>query len=149
MFTYFITTNLRFWLSISTFKPSIIFFSSVEVFECPDYHKAGDNSCYFDKRHTSIWIIYNITVVASNTLGKAYSESVEVDVMDIGEFIYRVYIILKCIPKMDLFLCACKMPLAYTEHAWMVNDVLLQRPISGLFWQQPQCSELPAKYSVY
>ncbi|XP_077087864.1 prolactin receptor b [Siphateles boraxobius] len=57
--------------------------SSMEVFECPDYHKAGDNSCYFDKRHTSIWIIYNITVVASNTLGKAYSESVEVDVMDI------------------------------------------------------------------
>ncbi|XP_051956433.1 prolactin receptor-like [Xyrauchen texanus] len=57
--------------------------SSVEVFECPDYHKAGNNSCYFDKRHTSIWIIYNITVVASNALGQAYSESVEVDVMDI------------------------------------------------------------------
>ncbi|XP_058632494.1 prolactin receptor b [Onychostoma macrolepis] len=57
--------------------------SSLEVFECPDYHKAGNNSCYFDKRHTSIWIIYNITVVASNALGKAYSESVEVDVMDI------------------------------------------------------------------
>ncbi|XP_050966715.1 prolactin receptor b [Labeo rohita] len=57
--------------------------SSLEVFECPDYHKAGNNSCYFDKRHTSIWIIYNITVVASNALGKAYSESVEIDVMDI------------------------------------------------------------------
>ncbi|XP_016321283.1 prolactin receptor-like isoform X2 [Sinocyclocheilus anshuiensis] len=57
--------------------------SSLEVFECPDYHKAGNNSCYFDKRHTSIWIIYNITVVASNALGKAFSESVEVDVMDI------------------------------------------------------------------
>ncbi|XP_067294223.1 prolactin receptor b [Pseudorasbora parva] len=57
--------------------------SSVKVFECPDYHKEGNNSCYFDKQHTSIWIIYNITVVASNALGKAYSESVEVDVMDI------------------------------------------------------------------
>uniref|UniRef100_A0A8C1W9F1 Prolactin receptor n=1 Tax=Cyprinus carpio TaxID=7962 RepID=A0A8C1W9F1_CYPCA len=57
--------------------------SSLEVFECPDYHKAGNNSCYFDKQHTSIWILYNITVVASNALGKAYSESVEVDVMDI------------------------------------------------------------------
>ncbi|XP_073697432.1 prolactin receptor b [Garra rufa] len=57
--------------------------SSLEVFECPDYHKAGNNSCYFDKRHTSIWIIYNITVVASNAVGKAYSESVEIDVMDI------------------------------------------------------------------
>ncbi|XP_056600790.1 prolactin receptor b [Triplophysa dalaica] len=56
---------------------------SVEVFECPDYHSAGNNSCFFDKRHTLIWIIYNITVVASNALGKTYSESVEVDVMDI------------------------------------------------------------------
>ncbi|KAI7812776.1 prolactin receptor b [Triplophysa rosa] len=57
--------------------------SSAEVFECPDYHSAGNNSCYFDKRHTLIWIIYNITVVASNALGKTYSDSVEVDVMDI------------------------------------------------------------------
>ncbi|XP_059403618.1 prolactin receptor-like isoform X1 [Carassius carassius] len=57
--------------------------SSLEVSECPDYHKAGNNSCYFDKRHTSLWITYNITVVASNALGEAYSESVEVDVMDI------------------------------------------------------------------
>ncbi|XP_056313072.1 prolactin receptor b [Danio aesculapii] len=57
--------------------------NSVEVFECPDYHKAGINSCHFEKRHTAIWIIYNITVVASNALGKAYSEPVEVDVMDI------------------------------------------------------------------
>lgn len=118
MFTYFMTINLRFWFiccpkvmsSISTFKPSINFFSSVEVFECPDYHKAGNNSCYFDKRHTSIWIIYNITVVASNTLGKAYSESVEVDVMDIGELIYRVYKILKCIQKWICFYVLAKCP---------------------------------------
>lgn len=81
----------------------MIFFSSLEVFECPDYHKAGNNSCYFDKRHTSIWIIYNITVVASNALGKAYSESVEIDVMDIGEFISCVYKIFKYIQKSFCF----------------------------------------------
>nr|WFG70154.1 prolactin receptor [Osteobrama belangeri] len=63
--------------------PATTCITEKRVFECPDYHKAGNNSCYFDKRHTSIWIIYNITVVASNELGKAYSESVEVDVMDI------------------------------------------------------------------
>jgi len=85
----------------------------VEVFECPDYHKAGNNSCYFDKRHTSIWIIYNITVVASNALGKAYSESVEVDVMDIGEFIYCVYNILKCIKNGFVFMCLQNAPRVY------------------------------------
>ncbi|TRY95889.1 hypothetical protein DNTS_021411 [Danionella cerebrum] len=57
--------------------------NSVDVLECPDYFKAGNNSCYFSKKHTSLWIQYNITVVASNALGKTYSESLEVDVMDI------------------------------------------------------------------
>ncbi|KAF7687366.1 prolactin receptor b [Silurus meridionalis] len=56
---------------------------SENVFECPDYHRAGNNSCFFDKAHTSIWILYNITVVASNSNGSIFSEPVEVDVMDI------------------------------------------------------------------
>ncbi|XP_058231371.1 prolactin receptor b isoform X2 [Hemibagrus wyckioides] len=56
---------------------------SEEVFECPDYHSAGNNSCFFDKAHTSIWIFYNITVMASNSYGNTFSEPVEVDVMDI------------------------------------------------------------------
>ncbi|XP_072520811.1 prolactin receptor b [Salminus brasiliensis] len=56
---------------------------SENVFECPDYHSAGNNSCFFSKAHTSIWIIYNITIIASNAHGNTFSESVEVDVMDI------------------------------------------------------------------
>ncbi|KAI4901694.1 hypothetical protein NFI96_029238, partial [Prochilodus magdalenae] len=56
---------------------------SEKVFECPDYHSAGNNSCFFNKAHTSIWVIYNITVIASNAYGDTFSESVEVDVMDI------------------------------------------------------------------
>ncbi|XP_026858632.2 prolactin receptor b isoform X2 [Electrophorus electricus] len=56
---------------------------SEKVFECPNYHRAGNNSCFFDKAHTSIWVLYNITVMASNSYGNTFSESVEVDVMDI------------------------------------------------------------------
>ncbi|XP_066513527.1 prolactin receptor-like isoform X1 [Hoplias malabaricus] len=56
---------------------------SEKVLECPDYHSAGNNSCFFGKAHTSIWVIYNITVIATNAYGSTFSESVEVDVMDI------------------------------------------------------------------
>ncbi|TSM85966.1 prolactin receptor [Bagarius yarrelli] len=53
---------------------------SEKVFECPDYQ---NNSCYFNKAHTSIWMFYNITVMASNSYGNTFSDPVEVDVMDI------------------------------------------------------------------
>ncbi|XP_062410199.1 prolactin receptor a [Sardina pilchardus] len=55
--------------------------NSAEVHECRDYHTAGPNSCYFDKNATSIWVNYNITVVATNRLGSNYSDSVDVDVV--------------------------------------------------------------------
>lgn len=49
-------------------------------FECPDYQSAGSNSCFFDRKHTSLWVSYNITVVAFNSMGRTESDPFEVDV---------------------------------------------------------------------
>ncbi|CAN9504290.1 unnamed protein product [Ophioblennius macclurei] len=55
--------------------------NSEKVHECPDYHTAGKNSCFFNKNDTSIWVNYNITVVATNSLGSTFSDPVDVDVV--------------------------------------------------------------------
>ncbi|XP_076844973.1 prolactin receptor a [Brachyhypopomus gauderio] len=54
--------------------------SSETVYECPDYRTAGENSCFFSKNNTSLWVNYNISVVATNSEGSSVSEAVEVDV---------------------------------------------------------------------
>ncbi|XP_061043681.1 prolactin receptor isoform X2 [Eubalaena glacialis] len=48
--------------------------------ECPDYKTGGPNSCYFNKKHTSIWTIYIITVNATNQMGSSSSDPRYVDV---------------------------------------------------------------------
>ncbi|XP_060790940.1 prolactin receptor a isoform X2 [Neoarius graeffei] len=53
---------------------------SEEVQECRDYKTAGPNSCFFNKSDTSLWVNYNITVVATNSMGTSVSEPVVVDV---------------------------------------------------------------------
>uniref|UniRef100_A0A3B4BJ18 Prolactin receptor n=1 Tax=Periophthalmus magnuspinnatus TaxID=409849 RepID=A0A3B4BJ18_9GOBI len=54
--------------------------NSETVYECPDYHTAGRNSCFFNKNETSVWVNYNITVVATNKMGRTFSDPVDVDV---------------------------------------------------------------------
>lgn len=55
------------------------------TYECPDYKSSGPNSCYFDKKHTSIWTIYVITVKATNQMGSNSSDPHYVDVTYIVE----------------------------------------------------------------
>ncbi|KAM4532207.1 prolactin receptor a [Fundulus diaphanus] len=55
--------------------------NSEMVYECPDYKTAGVNSCFFSKNDTSIWVNYNITVVATNEYGKTSSDPVDIDVV--------------------------------------------------------------------
>lgn len=62
--------------------------SSETVRECPDYYTAGENSCFFNKNDTSIWVNYNITVVATNALGSTFSDPVDIDVVYIGKAMY-------------------------------------------------------------
>lgn len=53
--------------------------------ECPDYKTGGPNSCYFNKKHTSIWTIYIITINATNQMGSSTSDPRYVDVTYIVE----------------------------------------------------------------
>ncbi|XP_061472218.1 prolactin receptor isoform X2 [Rhineura floridana] len=52
-------------------------------YECPDYTTAGPNSCYFDKKHTSLWVTYNFTIKATNENGSDVSQPYYVDVANI------------------------------------------------------------------
>ncbi|XP_061081700.1 prolactin receptor-like [Conger conger] len=53
--------------------------------ECPDYVTGGPNSCYFDSRHTQVWEIYCMKLVAHCSHGNYTSEEHCLDVADIVE----------------------------------------------------------------
>ncbi|XP_073680471.1 prolactin receptor-like [Garra rufa] len=90
--------------------------NSETVYECPDYRTAGKNSCFFNKNDTSLWVNYNITVVATNALGKNISEPVEVDV---------VYIVQPNTPE--------------NVTAVVVNDD--QGPFVRVSWEKPRTAD--------
>ncbi|XP_063817632.1 growth hormone receptor isoform X2 [Pseudophryne corroboree] len=45
--------------------------------DCPDSVSAGENSCYFDKNHTSIWVGYKVRLVSENITFDDYSFTVD------------------------------------------------------------------------
>ncbi|XP_075397042.1 prolactin receptor [Tenrec ecaudatus] len=53
--------------------------------ECPDYKTGGTNSCYFNKQHTSMWLLYTIMINATNRMGSSSSDPHYVDVTYIVE----------------------------------------------------------------
>ncbi|KAM4709043.1 prolactin receptor [Discoglossus pictus] len=55
------------------------------LYECPDYTTAGPNSCFFDKAHTSIWVMYFIYINTTNAMGSTVSDVMTVDPADIVE----------------------------------------------------------------
>ncbi|KAL7989091.1 hypothetical protein Chor_008010 [Crotalus horridus] len=54
-----------------------------KYYECPDYTTAGPNSCYFNKKHTSLWTTYNFTLKAMNEMGSSVADPYYVDVANI------------------------------------------------------------------
>uniref|UniRef100_A0A3Q2W835 Prolactin receptor-like n=1 Tax=Haplochromis burtoni TaxID=8153 RepID=A0A3Q2W835_HAPBU len=51
--------------------------------ECPDYVTGGPNSCHFDSSHTSIWMVYCLTVTAITTHRNYTSKQHCLDVAEI------------------------------------------------------------------
>ncbi|XP_074923005.1 prolactin receptor [Chelonoidis abingdonii] len=108
--------------------------------ECPDYRTAGPNSCYFDKKHTSLWAIYNITIKANNKMGSNISEPQYVDVTYIVQPDPPVNLSLEVKKQVDgkpyLLLQWYPPPLADVKSGWLTLEYKLRlKPEEGDEWE--------------
>nr|QOQ57005.1 prolactin receptor [Pelodiscus sinensis] len=108
--------------------------------ECPDYRTAGPNSCYFDKKHTSLWAIYNITIKATNKMGSNISEPQYVDVTYIVQPDPPVNLSLEVKKQVDgkpyLLLKWNPPPLADVKSGWLTLEYRLRlKPEDGEEWE--------------
>ncbi|XP_010283604.1 PREDICTED: prolactin receptor [Phaethon lepturus] len=111
-----------------------------QVYECPDYRTAGPNSCYFDKKHTSFWTIYNITVRATNEMGSNISDPHYVDVTYIVQPDPPVNVTLELKKPINrkpyLVLTWSPPPLADVRSGWLTLEYELQlKPEEGEEWE--------------
>ncbi|NXD82223.1 PRLR protein, partial [Halcyon senegalensis] len=111
-----------------------------QVYECPDYRTAGPNSCYFDKKHTSFWTIYNITVRATNEMGSNVSDPHYVDVTYIVQPDPPVNVTLELKKPVNrkpyLVLTWSPPPLADVRSGWLTLEYELQlKPEEGEEWE--------------
>ncbi|NXI45797.1 PRLR protein, partial [Galbula dea] len=111
-----------------------------QVYECPDYRTAGPNSCYFDKRHTSFWTIYNITVRATNEMGSNVSYPHYVDVTYIVQPDPPVNVTLELKKPINrkpyLVLTWSPPPLADVRSGWLTLEYELRlKPEEGEEWE--------------
>ncbi|KFZ47658.1 Prolactin receptor [Antrostomus carolinensis] len=111
-----------------------------QVYECPDYRTAGPNSCYFDKKHTSFWTIYNITVRATNEMGSNVSDPHYVDVTYIVQPDPPVNVTLELKKPINrkpyLVLTWSPPPLADVRSGWLTLEYELRlKPEEGEEWE--------------
>ncbi|XP_010197779.2 prolactin receptor [Colius striatus] len=111
-----------------------------QVYECPDYRTAGPNSCYFDKKHTSFWTIYNITVRANNQMGSNVSDPHYVDVTYIVQPDPPVNVTLELKKPINrkpyLVLTWSPPPLADVRSGWLTLEYELRlKPEEGEEWE--------------
>ncbi|XP_074875559.1 prolactin receptor [Buteo buteo] len=111
-----------------------------QVYECPDYRNAGPNSCYFDKKHTSFWTIYNITVRATNEMGSNISDPHYVDVTYIVQPDPPVNVTLELKKSINrkpyLVLTWFPPPLADVRSGWLTLEYELRlKPEEGEEWE--------------
>ncbi|XP_008491670.1 prolactin receptor isoform X1 [Calypte anna] len=111
-----------------------------QVHECPDYRSGGPNSCYFDKKHTSFWTVYNITVRATNEVGSNVSDPHYVDVTYIVQPDPPVNISLELKKPINrkkyLVLTWSPPPLADVRSGWLTLEYELQiKPEEGEEWE--------------